>query len=46
MKELFSPRVWGDMAGSETYAHLLHLEVLGEMRSSYRQDGVKLFAPS
>ena len=46
MKKLFSPRVWGDMAGSETYAHLLHLEVLGEMRSSVREDGVKLFAPA
>lgn len=45
MKKLFSPRVWGDMAGSETYAHLLHLEVLGEMRSFAREDGVKLFAP-
>lgn len=46
MKQLFAARVWGDMAASETYAHLLHLEVLGEMSSHRREDGLKFFAPA
>jgi len=31
MKVLFSERAWGDMAESETYAHLEHLKELGEL---------------
>ncbi len=44
MKQLFAARVWGDMAASETYAHLLHLEGQGEMRSYRQPDGLKIFA--
>jgi len=44
MKQLFAARVWGDMAASETYAHLLHLELLGEMTSRRNPDGLKFFA--
>lgn len=36
--ELFRPRSWGRMAESETYAHLEHLRLAGEMRSR-RIDG-------
>ena len=32
MKVLFRERSWGDMAESETYAHLEHLRELGEFR--------------
>ena len=31
MKLLFKERSWGDMAESETFAHLVHLEELGEV---------------
>lgn len=31
MKVLFRERAWGDMAESETYAHLEHLRVLGQL---------------
>ena len=31
MRVLFSERAWGDMAESETFAHLEHLRVLGEL---------------
>ncbi len=34
MRILFSERAWGDMAESETYAHLEHLLQLGELRRS------------
>tara|TARA_B110000014_G_C20101908_1_gene578589 strand:+ start:77 stop:1147 length:1071 start_codon:yes stop_codon:yes gene_type:complete len=34
MKVLFSERAWGDMAESETYAHLEHLNELGELTKS------------
>lgn len=30
MQRLFSPRAWGSMAESETYAHLEHLRLAGE----------------
>ena len=30
MKRLFKERSWGDMAASETYAHLEHLRILGQ----------------
>jgi hypothetical protein len=29
-QQLFSPRSWGPMADSETYAHLEHLRHLGQ----------------
>ena len=31
MRVLFSERAWGDMAESETYAHLEHLKEAGEL---------------
>jgi glyoxylase-like metal-dependent hydrolase (beta-lactamase superfamily II) len=40
MKELFSERAWGDMAASETFAHLEHLRVIGEADSSRDRDGL------
>ena len=46
MKQLFAARAWGDMAASETFAHLLHLEVQGEMRSYRQPDGLMMFAPA
>lgn len=36
-QRLFSPRAWGQMAESETYAHLEHLRAIGEAES--RDDG-------
>jgi glyoxylase-like metal-dependent hydrolase (beta-lactamase superfamily II) len=39
MRVLFSERAWGDMAESETFAHLEHLKVLGDLRRS-NPDGV------
>ena len=30
MQRLFKERSWGDMAASETYAHLEHLRILGQ----------------
>ena len=40
MKELFRERAWGDMAASETFAHLEHLRVIGEAESSRDGDGL------
>ena len=40
MKELFTARAWGDMAASETFAHLEHLRVIGEADSSRDRDGL------
>ena len=40
MKELFGERAWGDMAASETFAHLEHLRVIGEADSSRDLDGL------
>jgi glyoxylase-like metal-dependent hydrolase (beta-lactamase superfamily II) len=37
MQRLFRPRSWGQMAESETYAHLEHLRVTGEAES--RREG-------
>ncbi len=33
MQRLFRPRSWGEMAESETYAHLQHLRTLGEVEA-------------
>ena len=35
MEHLFSPRAWGSMAESETYAHLEHLRLLGDAESEW-----------
>ena len=40
MKELFAERAWGDMAASETFAHLEHLRVVGEADSSRDVEGL------
>jgi glyoxylase-like metal-dependent hydrolase (beta-lactamase superfamily II) len=37
--QLFAPRSWGSMAEAETYAHLEHLRILGQLRSR-ADDGV------
>jgi glyoxylase-like metal-dependent hydrolase (beta-lactamase superfamily II) len=37
--ELFSPRSWGSMAESETYAHLEHLRIAGRAERSRGTDG-------
>ncbi len=39
MKRLFKERSWGPMAESETFAHLEHLRLAGEMTASRRPDG-------
>ncbi len=43
MKVLFSPRAWGDMAASETFAHLEHLRVIGEAKSHRDSSGLLRF---
>ena len=42
MRRLFKERSWGDMAASETYAHLEHLWLLGQATWS-EKDGVKTY---
>jgi glyoxylase-like metal-dependent hydrolase (beta-lactamase superfamily II) len=44
MKVLFRERSWGDMAESETYAHLEHLRELGEMRRD-DESGLARYTP-
>jgi glyoxylase-like metal-dependent hydrolase (beta-lactamase superfamily II) len=39
MKVLFKERSWGEMAASETYAHLEHLRVIGEASARRDNDG-------
>ena len=43
MRVLFSERAWGDMAASETFAHLVHLKVIGEAHQSATPDGLVTF---
>ena len=43
MRVLFSERAWGDMAASETFAHLVHLKVIGEARQDVTPDGLVTF---
>ena len=43
MKVLFSERAWGDMAASETFAHLEHLRVIGKGNSSRDGNGLLLY---
>ncbi len=40
MKELFSERAWGDMAASETFAHLEHLRIVGDAASRRDSEGL------
>ena len=40
MKVLFQERAWGDMAASETFAHLEHLRVAGEATRRRDEDGL------
>lgn len=42
MKHLFRERSWGDMAASETYAHLVHLRDAGELTTTW-SDGLMHF---
>lgn len=42
MKYLFKERSWGDMAASETYAHLEHLRILGEAKPK-EEKGIKTY---
>ena len=43
MRVLFSERAWGDMAASETFAHLVHLKVIGEAHQDVTSDGLVTF---
>lgn len=45
MRVLFKERSWGDMAESETYAHLEHLRELGELART-EADGMSRYAPT
>ena len=45
MRVLFRERSWGEMAESETYAHLEHLRELGELHRSFAE-GVAHYAPT
>jgi glyoxylase-like metal-dependent hydrolase (beta-lactamase superfamily II) len=45
MRYLFKERAWGDMAESETFAHLEHLRMLGEA-SVTEVDGLMAYAIS
>jgi glyoxylase-like metal-dependent hydrolase (beta-lactamase superfamily II) len=38
MQHLFSPRAWGSMAESETYAHLEHLRLAGQAGARWEDD--------
>ena len=42
MQRLFKERSWGDMAASETYAHLEHLRILGDATQDEEQ-GLKTY---
>jgi hypothetical protein len=43
MKVLFRERSWGDMAASETFAHLEHLRMIGEANSRRDSNGLLCF---
>ncbi len=45
MRVLFRERSWGEMAESETYAHLEHLRELGELDRRIADDGVARYSP-
>ena len=46
MRVLFRERSWGDMAESETYAHLEHLRELGEVTRQNDDAGFARYAPA
>ena len=43
MKVLFRERSWGDMAASETFAHLEHLRIAGTVERSEDSEGRFLY---
>jgi len=43
MRVMFSERAWGNMAASETFAHLVHLKVIGEARQGTTPEGLATF---
>jgi len=43
MRRLFRERSWGDMAESETFAHLEHLRLLGEASVETNDDGLLVY---
>jgi len=45
MKELFSERAWGEMAQSETFAHLEHLRINNEIRREINDEGEFRYRP-
>lgn len=45
MKVLFRERSWGDMAESETYAHLEHLRTAGDFVGT-SEDGLARYDPA
>ncbi|HEC11510.1 MAG TPA: MBL fold metallo-hydrolase [Acidimicrobiales bacterium] len=45
MKHLFRERSWGSMAESETYAHLEHLRLSGEVTATRSDDGLVHYEP-
>ncbi len=45
MRRLFRERSWGEMAESETYAHLEHLRIMGDTIASERE-GMRTYAPA
>lgn len=44
MKVLFKERSWGEMAASETYAHLEHLRIIGEATARRDDEGLLRFS--
>jgi len=46
MKVLFKERSWGEMAASETYAHLEHLRLIGDGEVRRDEDGLLRFTLS
>jgi hypothetical protein len=42
-QKLFKPRSWGEMAESETYAHLEHLRIAGAAERRTDPSGVLLY---
>ena len=43
MKKLFPQKVWGDLAESETFAHLEHLRLGGEVTGGWK-DGLRTYS--
>ncbi len=43
MKVLFQERAWGEMAASETYAHLEHLRLIGDADARTDDEGLLRF---